>query len=63
VFVYTQMGVYTIQPIGALPDGVTMAYWRSSGEPFFNSPDATCLRDSGWGVAALPDGGHGSDTG
>lgn len=44
VFVYTQMGVYSIQPIGALPDGITVVYWRSSGEPFFNSPDATCLR-------------------
>jgi hypothetical protein len=44
VFVYTQMGIYSIQPIGALPDGITVIYWRSSGEPFFDSPDATCLR-------------------
>ncbi len=43
-FVYTQMGVYAIQPIGALPDGATILYWRSPGEPFFDSPDATCLR-------------------
>lgn len=43
-FVYTQMGVYSIQPIGALPDGATVLYWRSPGEPFFDSPDATCLR-------------------
>jgi len=43
-FVYTQMGVYSIQPIGALPDGATVVYWRALGEPFFDSPDATCLR-------------------
>ncbi len=36
-------GLYTIQPIGALPEGRTIVVWRAEGEPFFNSPDALCL--------------------
>lgn len=41
---YTQLGFYSIQPIGALPEGSTVLVWRQGGEPFFNSPDGTCLR-------------------
>lgn len=44
LIVVSQMGLYTIQPIGALPEGVTLIMWRASGEPFFNSPDAVCLK-------------------
>jgi hypothetical protein len=40
----SQMGFYSIQPIGALPDGATLLIWRKSSEPFFNSPDAVCLK-------------------
>jgi hypothetical protein len=40
----SQLGVYTVQPIGALPEGGTIIVWRASGEPLFNSPDAECLR-------------------
>lgn len=40
-------GFYTIQPIGALPEGRTVIVWRTSGEPFFNSPDAACLARTG----------------
>lgn len=36
-------GFYTVQPIGALPEGRTLVVWRVSGEPFFTSPDALCL--------------------
>ena len=36
-------GFYTVQPIGALPEGGTAIVWRGTGEPFFNSPDALCL--------------------
>lgn len=43
LFVYTQMGLYSVQPIGAIPDGATAIVWRSGREPFFNSPDAMCL--------------------
>jgi len=38
------MGVYTIQPMGALPEGRTMIVWRDFNNPIFDSPDATCLR-------------------
>lgn len=47
IVIYTQIGVYTIQPIGALPEGVTAIVWRNSGEPFYNSPDAVCLEIQG----------------
>jgi hypothetical protein len=49
---YFFCGFYTIQPIGALPDGATAIVWRASGEPFFNSPDALCLERMG-GVSLL----------
>jgi hypothetical protein len=38
------MGMYTVPPIGAIPQGGTVVVWRASGEPFFNSPDALCLK-------------------
>jgi hypothetical protein len=44
VVLYTQVGFYTVQPIGTIPNGVTLLIWRHSDEPFFNSPDGTCLR-------------------
>ena len=41
-------GVFTIQPIGAIPEGVTIIYYsRSSEMPFFSSPDALCLQTQG----------------
>ena len=50
--IITQIGCYSVQPIGALPEGVTLVIWRASGEPFFNSPDAECLNKMG-GVSLL----------
>ncbi len=44
---FTQCGFYSIQPLGALPDGGTVLVWRQGGEPFFNSPDGACLRIQG----------------
>lgn len=41
-----QLGVYTVQPLGAVPEGATYVVRRNSGEPFFNSIDGTCDR---WG--------------
>lgn len=49
---YALCGVYSIQPIGAIPDGATVIVWRVSGEPFFNSPDALCLERTG-GVSLM----------
>jgi len=45
VLFYFCFGLYTVQPIGALPAGITVVVWRAGyNEPFFDSPDATCLR-------------------
>lgn len=41
-------GVFTVQPIGALPDGVTFIYHsRNPDMPFFSSPDGMCLKAQG----------------
>lgn len=49
---YVFCGFYTVQPIGALPEGRTAIVLRAAGEPFFNSPDALCLERMG-GVSLL----------
>lgn len=48
----TQVGFYSIPPIGAVPEGATWLVWKASGEPFFNSADALCLERAG-GVSLL----------
>jgi len=48
----TQVGFYSVQPIGAIPEGITWLVWRASNEPFFNSADALCLKKMG-GVSLL----------
>jgi hypothetical protein len=46
-------GVFTVQPIGALPEGVTIVYHsRNPDMPFFSSPDGLCLQMQG-GVSLL----------
>lgn len=41
-------GVFTIQPIGALPQGVTFIYHsRGPQMSFFSSPDSLCLQTQG----------------
>ena len=40
-------GFYSVQPIGAAPEGMTALVWRSEGEPFFNSADGVCLERVG----------------
>lgn len=52
VVIYTQVGFYSVQPIGALPNGITLLVWRHSGEPFFNSPDAMSMKVTG-GVSLM----------
>jgi len=47
VIVYTRISLYSIQPMGILPGGVTLVVWRDPGKPFFDSADATCLRNEG----------------
>jgi len=45
------LGVFVIQPIGAIPDGATIVYWRSGlNMPFVASADGL-LEESGAGVS------------
>jgi hypothetical protein len=44
LLLYTQLGLYSIQPIGMIPEGSTALVLRRGGEPFFNSADGACLR-------------------
>jgi hypothetical protein len=60
VIIYTRISLYTIQPMGVVPDGVTLVVWRDPGKPFFDSADATCLRAEGT-VTLLCRGGAISD--
>lgn len=47
------LGVFVIQPIGAIPDGTTIVYWRSGlNMPFVASADGL-LEKSGAGVSLL----------
>jgi hypothetical protein len=52
-WVLIRPGVFTIQPIGALPDGLTIVYYsRGANMPFFSSPDGLCIQTQG-GVSLL----------
>lgn len=47
-WVLIRPGVFTIQPIGAIPDGITIIYHSRSAEmPVFSSPDGLCLQMEG----------------
>ena len=45
--IYNFIGFYTIQPIGALPQGITVVVLKNPNDPFFNSPDAVSIRRIG----------------
>ncbi len=46
--VYSFTGLYIVQPIGALPEGVTIWYFRSGTNlPFITSPDGFLLQNQG----------------
>ena len=51
-YFYIKCGFYSIQPIGAIPEGATAVVWRADDEPFFNSADALCIERMG-GVSLL----------
>ncbi|MBL7163437.1 MAG: hypothetical protein ISS57_12590 [Anaerolineales bacterium] len=39
-----RLGVFTIQPLGAFPEGIAVVYRSRNPEmPFFSSPDGLCL--------------------
>jgi hypothetical protein len=48
VWILIRPGVFTIQPIGAIPEGITIIYHsRSPDMSFFSSPDGLCLQTQG----------------
>jgi len=49
---YTQITVFVVQPLGALPEGKTLIIGRLSGTRFIDSADAMCDRLQG-GVSLL----------
>ena len=49
---YTQLTLFVVQPIGAVPNGVTLVVLRGQGTEFIDSADAMCLRLQG-GVSIL----------
>jgi len=53
LFFRVYCGIFVIQPIGAIPDGVTIIYWRyGTNLPFVASADGL-LEQSGAGVSLL----------
>lgn len=52
VLVFTQITIFVVQPIGALPEGRTLVILRLSNMKFIDSADAMCER-LGSGVSIL----------
>lgn len=50
--VYTQITIFVVPPIGALPEGKTVIILRLNKTEFIDSPDAICERAQG-GVSLL----------
>lgn len=47
-WIVVKPGVFTIQPIGMLPEGITFIYHsRNPDIPFFSSPDGLCIETQG----------------
>lgn len=47
------VGLYVVQPIGVIPDGITLVVTRNPfSQPFIDSPDGLCLRRTG-GVSLI----------
>ena len=52
IVIYTQLTIFVIPPIGALPEGKTVIITRLNKTEFIDSPDAMCERIQG-GVSLL----------
>lgn len=53
LFIRICLGIFVIQPIGAIPNGVSIVYWRFGiNLPFISSADGI-LDESGAGVSLL----------
>ena len=44
ILIATQVTFFAIQPIGAIPEGVTLVMLRGTGTQLFDSADAMCMR-------------------
>lgn len=47
VIVYTQITLFVIQPIGAIPEGKTLVILKLNKTNFIDSADAMCVRETG----------------
>jgi hypothetical protein len=47
IIVFTQITIFVIQPIGALPEGKTLVILRLNKTNFIDSADAMCQRTTG----------------
>lgn len=47
IIIYTQITIFVIPPIGALPNGATLIIPRLNKTEFIDSPDAMCQRIQG----------------
>jgi hypothetical protein len=52
LFIYTQLTVFVVAPIGAVPEGRTLIISRLTNSQFIDSADAMCERIQG-GVSLL----------
>lgn len=52
IVAYTQLTIFVVQPIGAVPEGRTIIVWRTDKLKFIDSADAVCEREMG-GVSLL----------
>jgi hypothetical protein len=52
VLIYTQITIFVVPPIGALPEGKTVIITRLNKTKFIDSPDGMCERIQG-GVSLL----------
>lgn len=52
VLAYTQLTIFVVQPIGAVPEGRTIIMRRTGNLSFIDSADAVCEREAG-GVSLL----------
>ena len=47
IIIYTQLTIFVIQPIGAVPEGKTLIITRLNKTEFIDSADAMCNREEG----------------
>jgi len=48
IFIYSNIGIFVIQPIGMIPEGISIVYWRSGTNlPFISSADGLLLKNVG----------------